>query len=220
MDIINKETIMEKKKLFIIAGCSVVMVIAIVLAFSLTGKKEAIPAFVQCGDKFFYQGEAYRTVEINGQCWMKENLKTKNYRDGNQIANLTSNTKWSVDSSGAYACYQNNEENCRDFGALYNWYAINNPAGLCPEGWSVPTNSQWLDAYQGNDCQTEFSSVLSGFRNPSGPFFYLEEKGFWWTNTLSGELVHVWTFSGKNQKLHQLESAKSSGYSVRCVKDL
>ena len=218
---------MERKKLFIIIGCSLAIAIAvIILVFSFSGKEKEIPAFVKCGDKFYYQEESYRTVQIDGRCWMKENLKAKNYRDNSQIANLTSNAKWSVNASGAYACYQNSEENCRNFGALYNWQAVMNPAGLCPEGWSVPTSSQWLDLQNSlcqNECQAEFfsvfSPVLSGFRNPSGPFFYLEEKGFWWTATLSRELVYAWMIA-ENQKLYQLESSKASGYSVRCIKDI
>jgi len=246
---------MERKKLFIITGCSIA-IIAVVLTFFFIRKGGTAPVFDKCGDKISYQGDTYQTVQIGGQCWMRENLKAKNYRDGNPIASLNSNPKWSVDTAGAYACYQNNEENCRDSGALYNYYAVNNPAGLCPEGWSIPTNNQWLELGKSvcqssghDDCEDEFaftaktgwkgtdeasylkskdyqgsdgfgfSAFLSGFRNPSGPYFYLGEKGFWWTATLSGEFVYVWRMSLENQKMFLLESAKSSGFSVRCIKN-
>jgi hypothetical protein len=29
------------------------------------------------------------------------------------------------------------------YGALYNWYAINNSNGLCPTGWHVPSDTEW-----------------------------------------------------------------------------
>jgi len=211
---------MDRKRLFIILGCSIAAITAIVLILFLVKKGETPSAFAKCGDKIFYQGDIYHTMQIGEQCWMKENLKTKNYRDNSPISSLTSNPKWSVDTIGAYACYQNNEENCRDFGALYNWHAVNNPGGLCPEGWSMPTNNQWQELEK-NAClnlDCDFSALLGGFRNPSGAFFYLEERGFWWTSTLSGEFIYSWMLNNE-KKVRQIESAKSSGYSVRCIKD-
>jgi uncharacterized protein (TIGR02145 family) len=29
------------------------------------------------------------------------------------------------------------------YGGLYNWYAVNNNNGLCPEGWHVPNEEEW-----------------------------------------------------------------------------
>jgi uncharacterized protein (TIGR02145 family) len=29
------------------------------------------------------------------------------------------------------------------YGKLYNWYAVNDPRGLAPEGWHVPTDEEW-----------------------------------------------------------------------------
>ena len=26
---------------------------------------------------------------------------------------------------------------------IYNWYAVNDPRGLAPEGWHVPTDQEW-----------------------------------------------------------------------------
>ncbi|OGZ18546.1 MAG: hypothetical protein A2Z68_00890 [Candidatus Nealsonbacteria bacterium RBG_13_38_11] len=244
----------SRKRLFIIIGCSILIVA--VLIFFLIKKDETAPSFFECGDKIIYQGDTYKTIQIGEQCWMKENLKTTKYRDGTPITNFKTNARWSNDTAGAYACYQNIEENCSNFGALYNWYAVNNPAGLCPAGWSVPTNNQWLDMEKsvcqslGHDnCQAEFaydslagfkgtdeanhlksktfqgsdtfgfSAFLYGFRNPNGPFSYFEEKGFWWTSTFSGEFAYGRMMDAENQKVRQLESMKSSGFSVRCIKD-
>ncbi|MBK7522649.1 MAG: fibrobacter succinogenes major paralogous domain-containing protein [Saprospiraceae bacterium] len=29
------------------------------------------------------------------------------------------------------------------FGKLYNWYAINDPRGLAPQGWHIPNDEEW-----------------------------------------------------------------------------
>jgi uncharacterized protein (TIGR02145 family) len=89
-------------------------------------------------------GNVYHTVLIGDQCWMKENLKTTTYRNGWPIPNITSNTGWANLLSGSYTWY-NNEVNWKDkYGALYNWYAVNDTSGLCPDGWQVPSWDEWI----------------------------------------------------------------------------
>ena len=29
------------------------------------------------------------------------------------------------------------------YGKLYNWYAVNDPIGLAPIGWHIPTDLEW-----------------------------------------------------------------------------
>ncbi len=258
-DIIKEENnngkIMDsKKRLIIIIGCSVLLMA--VSIFFLIKKDEIATSVFKCGDKIAYQGETYKTIQIEEQCWMRENLKATKYRNETPITNFETNSRWSNDTIGAYSCYQNLEENCDTYGALYNWYAISNPVGLCPEGWSIPSNDQWTDLERSvceklgnNNCQTEFaydslagwrgtdegrnlksktyngsdafgfSALLGGFRNASGPFSYLEEKGFWWASNASEEFADSRMLDAENQKVRQLESMKSSGFSVRCIKD-
>jgi len=89
------------------------------------------------------EGNVYNTVLIDNQCWMKENLKTTKYRNGTNIANPTDNSAWQNNTTGAYVWYNNNISNKDIYGALYNWHAVNNSAGLCPTGWHVPTDAEW-----------------------------------------------------------------------------
>jgi len=91
-------------------------------------------------------GNIYNTVLIGNQCWIKENLKTTRYRNGNPIdypgddGNL-----WNNNASGAYSWYENDISWKALYGALYNWPAVNNANGLCPTGWHVPTQAEWTD---------------------------------------------------------------------------
>ncbi|MCK7537523.1 MAG: fibrobacter succinogenes major paralogous domain-containing protein [Marinilabiliales bacterium] len=42
-------------------------------------------------------------------------------------------------------CYQENgpKTGGNRYAKLYNWYAVNDPRGLAPEGWRIPTNADW-----------------------------------------------------------------------------
>lgn len=88
-------------------------------------------------------GNVYHTITIGSQVWMVENLRTTKYNDGTPIPFVTDNSTWRALTTPAY-CWYNNDEvtNKNTFGALYNWYAVNTNK-LCPEGWHVPSDSEW-----------------------------------------------------------------------------
>lgn len=89
-----------------------------------------------------YDGNVYPTIQIGQQCWMKENLRTTHYADG-EIIPIGS------------ACYypNGNAGNRAQYGLLYTWYAAtrnvssgSNPSGVrgaCPYGWHVPSDAEW-----------------------------------------------------------------------------
>jgi len=88
-------------------------------------------------------GNVYNTVTIGSQVWMKENLKTSKYRNGDVIPTNLPDSTWQNTSSGAYAIYNNDAANNTIYGKFYNWYAVADPRGLCPAGWHVPTDHDW-----------------------------------------------------------------------------
>jgi uncharacterized protein (TIGR02145 family) len=98
-------------------------------------------------------GNVYTSVIVGTQTWMVENLKTTKYNDGSTIHFVTDDTEWLNSTSGAYCWYNNTIANKDLYGALYNWYAIdNNPASsnksnggknVCPVGWHVPSQTDW-----------------------------------------------------------------------------
>ena len=101
-----------------------------------------------------YNGYTYDLVEIGGQCWFKENLRTTIYRDSTPIDyHGTDNIAWQ-NNTGAYAWYDNDSTAYDSiYGKLYNWYAVDNSAGLCPTGWHVPSDSAWtvLDSFMAHN---------------------------------------------------------------------
>lgn len=110
----------------------------------IPGISEANNNEIPTGTVADIDGNEYPTVIIGNQEWMAENLKVTHYRNGEPIAYPgDAPDQWSNLSTGAYAWYNNNMEWKHIYGGLYNFYAVVNENGLCPEGWHVPTNEDW-----------------------------------------------------------------------------
>jgi uncharacterized protein (TIGR02145 family) len=89
-------------------------------------------------------GNEYTSVIIGDQEWLTSNLKTTKYADGSNIDYPgTDTTSWRSNTTGAYAWLNSDEVNKNRYGALYNWYAVTNSRGLCPQGWRVSSNNDW-----------------------------------------------------------------------------
>jgi uncharacterized protein (TIGR02145 family) len=111
-------------------------------------------------------GNIYRTVKIGEQTWMAENMKATKYADGTLIPHLADHDEWydMTRESVAYCWYDNLLALGYKHGALYTWKAaVNgqdstdlNPSevqGVCPDGWHVPSDSEWkqLELFLGMD---------------------------------------------------------------------
>jgi uncharacterized protein (TIGR02145 family) len=85
---------------------------------------------------------SYNTTTIGSQEWLKENLKTTRYNDGQAIPNITSPTQWIALTTAGY-CWNSNDEITykSTYGALYNWYAVHSDK-LCPSSWHIPTDGE------------------------------------------------------------------------------
>lgn len=86
-------------------------------------------------------GNVYNTVQIGGQCWMKENLRVGTRIDGSQeMTDNGINEKY---------CYDDDPSNCEIYGGLYYWDELmqytttQGPQGICPNGWHIPTHADW-----------------------------------------------------------------------------
>ena len=115
-------------------------------------------------------GNTYNTVEINGQCWMKENLRTTKYPDGTSIG--YGQGMGTSSTTGYYYHVNNNTSNDATYGLLYNWPAAMNYSnvegtqGICPTGWHIPTNaeSQSLTEYvrMVYPCYNQYGDAYNG----------------------------------------------------------
>jgi uncharacterized protein (TIGR02145 family) len=90
-------------------------------------------------------GNNYPTININGQEWMAENLRTSKYANGDPIPNVTDNSQWSFLTTGAWV-HQNNDSLYEiTYGKLYNWQTVADSRNVCPTGWYVPSDINWFE---------------------------------------------------------------------------
>jgi uncharacterized protein (TIGR02145 family) len=87
--------------------------------------------------------EIYASIKIGSQVVMKKNLNVSHYRNGDRIPQVKGPDKWAALTTGAWCWYNNDSANGAVYGKLYNWYAVNDPRGLAPEGWHIPSDAEW-----------------------------------------------------------------------------
>ena len=186
-------------------------------------------------------GNKYKTVIISTLEWMSENLNVEHYRNGDVIPQVQSKEEWINLTTGAWCYYENNSENGKTYGKLYNWYAVNDQRGLAPEGWHIPSDKEfqilldfsggidnagdklkstigWRDNYNGTN-SSGFNGLPGGERPWGGSFCHINEISYWWSSTQSGGIFAYYfcleVLGAKSIGIfHQ-----QSGYYIRCVKN-
>jgi len=188
-------------------------------------------------------GNTYHTVTIGHVVWMVENLRTTRFRNGASISLVTDSFAWISMKSPAYCWYDNNQTLYRDtYGALYNWYAVES-GKLCPKGWHVPTEDDWLSMAnyisednsiggklkekgtahwkspnEGATNEFGFTVLPGGFRGKT--FDGLGLCTFFWSVVEKDEMKSYCTgFTFNSSKLYTAGMFKSTGVYVRCVMD-
>ena len=91
-------------------------------------------------------GNIYSTISIGNQVWMQQNLKTTRYSNGDLIGTTTpASIDISNESAPEYQwAYDGKEGNVPFHGRLYTWFAVIDGRNLCPAGWHVPSNAEWI----------------------------------------------------------------------------
>ncbi len=189
-------------------------------------------------------GKVYNIIQIGNQCWMADNLNIGFRIDG--IQTMTNN------SIIEKYCYDDDTINCETYGGLYQWNemmqysTILGTKGICPDGWHLPTDTEWFEmenhldpginnpsstGWRGVDCgikllvsgSSGFEAQLSGKREyDTGSFTYFGNKGYFWTSTINPyNTVHAWwrMVQTHNNQVYRNGCMKAHGFSVRCLRD-
>jgi len=95
-------------------------------------------------------------IKIGTQTWTTKNLDVSKFRNGEAIPLAKTNAEWELaglNQQPAWCYYENKGENGTTYGKLYNGYAVNDPRGLAPSGYHIPTDAEWtiLTDYLGGD---------------------------------------------------------------------
>ncbi len=190
-------------------------------------------------------GNIYETVLIGDQWWMAENLKTAHFTDGSEIPNVTTNLAWNQLTTPAWCNYNNSVTNDSIYGKLYNWFTTVDSRNVCPTGWHVPTDAEWiiLRDYLGaigqgvkmktvngwglsNSLATNesgFSALPGGiFSNIDANFINAGYFGNFWSSTeyfLLTDNAWLRSMNYLNGNVTRVDYNKRNGISIRCIKD-
>ncbi len=215
-------------------------------------------AFNNAGNSIEYSNEVMVTtsgsavnspsVTIGTQVWTSKNLDVSTYRNGDPIPQVTNQTQWANLTTGAWCWYNNDSVIGQVYGKLYNWYAVNDPRGLAPSGWHIPTDAEWttLTDFLGGesvaggkmkttgtqywDLESSGTTNSSGFsglpgglrdhRDRRSAFGGIGDSGNWWSSS-SFDITTAWQRSMlcNLNIVSRNNNEKTGGSSVRLVKD-
>jgi uncharacterized protein (TIGR02145 family) len=162
-------------------------------------------------------GNVYNTIKVDNVTWMIENLR---YKANKGASHFDEDTK-----------------NNSTYGVLYNWQTA---MKVCPDGWRLPTGSEFQALVNHIDQEGEWKSKqsdtisfgiqLAGMQDYEGTFTEMDESGYYWTSTeydrdnaeyfsymvvVNTPVVDI----SRKDDLEDIHGAeKASKYSVRCVK--
>ncbi len=194
---------------------------------------------------FWFNRHRTHSVTICSQVWMLKNLDASKYRNDDVIPQVTDAIIWTNLTTGAWCYYENNATNGTIYGKLYNWFAVNDPRGLAPPGWHIPSQAEWITLQNclGNDPggkaketgtthwktpntgatnSSGFTALPAGGRsNSDGAFFGISEGTTWWTSSELDATRAMAPFVSYNADWLATPgyNFKTTGYSVRCIKD-
>jgi uncharacterized protein (TIGR02145 family) len=189
-----------------------------------------------------FDAKQYALVEIGSQCWFKENLASDNYSNGDPIPGNLAENLWAGTSNGAQAIWVD-ESTLDTYGRLYNWQATQDSRGVCPTGFHVPSDEEWLtlsDFLGGNSVagaamksspsdtppwdgsnSSGFSGLPVGYRSSDGYFNSLSNNGgaSWWSRSFYGGTPKSMNLLTGSSFIQVSGNDPQNGFSVRCVRD-
>lgn len=185
------------------------------------------------------------TVTICSQVWMTKNLDVTAYRNGDIIPQVTDPVQWNNLTTGAWAYVNGDPATNGTYGKIYNWYAVNDPRGLAPVGWHVPSETEftalanclggvyiaggplkttgitdWMAPNTGATNSSGFSALPGGKRSSPGVYSGFGNNGLFWTSTQQSA-GFAWAFSLSHSSIRAsfISPGIKEGLTVRCIKD-
>lgn len=186
-----------------------------------------------------YDNNIYNTIKIGGTEWMAENLRVKNFNNGQYLWVDAVGLDWGGYTVPAYT--PAGVGSLSLYGNLYNWFSIIDSRNIAPPGWHVATKADWqnlLDALGGAAkaaykmkastvaWQSSLSSNEAGFSAVGAGYF--EKQGSYYMNNWAYHYTCFWIKGSEprciviaNDRDNVIEEPVTAlrGASIRCVKD-
>ncbi len=183
------------------------------------------------------------TVIIGTQRWTASNLQATRFNNGDAIPQITDGAAWAAAGRAgepAWSFYANANEPPANWGVLYNYAAITDPRGLCPSGFRIPSNDDWLlletslgsaeaaaaalksktgwpESGAGTN-SSGFSALPAGFRTQRGEYFLGQRVTYFWSSSRQAdESTTAHMLFDDQRPLFRIQYSLAMGMSVRCL---
>ena len=194
------------------------------------------------------RGENITGVSIGNQVWSATNTDVLTFRNGDTIPHARSAGEWEKagqEGTPAWCYYQSDTGEVRNYGRMYNWFAVNDERGLAPVGWHVATQDDWitLEDFLGKDnagvlfrndsvwntgnTHSGTGILLGGYRGRDGRFTGMGEFTYMTSATEAdirdsrNDQMAIWGRGVHidNKTVMRCALDKQFGLYVRCVRD-
>jgi uncharacterized protein (TIGR02145 family) len=185
------------------------------------------------------------TVRIGAQQWTTRNLNVATFRNGDRIPVARSAKEWAEATAEGRPMSrfpQDKPGNGKTLGRFYNWFAVADPRGLCPQGFRVPsradfealvrtvgarggqrlkTTSGW-NLYSAKDLngtdEFGFAALPLGGTGTGGDFHGVNGVANIWTSSnADGKYAWMMSLMSHNDKVDIDRYPRTAGESVRCI---
>jgi uncharacterized protein (TIGR02145 family) len=135
-------------------------------------------------------------------------------------------------------CYENKEENCAQYGRLYDWESAKK---ACPAGFHLPTDDEWMtlvkfvggESKAGKKLKSKtgwdengngtddygFSALPGGHGKSDGNFNGVGDNGNWWSSSDFSSSAYYYSMACNYEYIYRDGHDKERLFSVRCVQD-
>ncbi|MTI20965.1 hypothetical protein E1176_08020 [Fulvivirga sp. RKSG066] len=181
--------------------------------------------FTRCADNELQMtdidGNDYSVKNYQGVLWMTENLRVTKDRNGEAIQYYNPNQDSTMKSK---------------YGLLYDYETA---CQVCPTGWELPDNSDWMKLIQDNGGEVNsqilkdssfwghealainidgFSARYAGYGNNGEHPNKFEESNIIWSKSRQEDFAWAVIFEKDENKIRQAKQHLIYGFSVRCIK--
>jgi uncharacterized protein (TIGR02145 family) len=191
-----------------------------------------------------------QTVTIGTQEWMTKNLDVTTFRNGDTIPEAKTAREWrkaGYNKQPVWCYCEYNIEKGQYYGKLYNGYAVYDTRGLSPNGWHIPSSSEWkelnitLGEYAGKKMKSitgwinnkkknrigtnsvNFAGIPSGRCDDNGDYIEINSRAYFWSyeflDNNNGRYLARYLNSDSRFLGSFMSTNKNEGFSVRCIKD-
>lgn len=164
-------------------------------------------------------------IRLGDFIMMSSNYAGAHFRNGDSIPEAKSPEEWhnaGKKGTPAWSYFNNDGHTGKNYGKIYNWYAINDSRGFCPDGWHVPTNEEWIQLEKYFNAASSYYPLLGGYRSKEGIFTGMNEFTYLFSSSERDSTEDdIWGrgLHKDNATMMRCGMYKGHGLYVRLIKD-